>query len=158
MSGSNHLLSRHLGQQLILRCFLLSSSEEQKQADAQGLFDFCAECLDNFVKDNFGDEDGKVELDEPIPMGFTFSYPCQCVPSLDGPQADSDPLTSPPFVRVQAGPYRSRCLDPLDQGLRCPWRGGQGLRRNVQGRPQEVRASRSLALLARPHGLVGMTD
>ena len=55
------------------------STEEQKQADAQGLFDFCAECLDNFVKDTFGDEDGKVELEEPIPMGFTFSYPCECV-------------------------------------------------------------------------------
>lgn len=54
-------------------------TEEQKQADAQGLFDFCAECLDNFVKDTFGDEDGKVELEEPIPMGFTFSYPCECV-------------------------------------------------------------------------------
>ncbi|GAA5962917.1 hypothetical protein JCM8115_007040 [Rhodotorula mucilaginosa] len=52
-------------------------TEEQKQADAQGLFDFCAECLDNFVKDTFGDEDGKVELEEPIPMGFTFSYPCE---------------------------------------------------------------------------------
>ncbi|GAA6002926.1 uncharacterized protein JCM10292_001377 [Rhodotorula paludigena] len=52
-------------------------TEEQKHADAQGLFDFCAECLDNFVKDHFGDEDGKVELDEPIPVGFTFSYPCE---------------------------------------------------------------------------------
>ncbi|BGO99582.1 Hexokinase-2 [Rhodotorula toruloides] len=51
-------------------------TEEQKQGDAQGLFDFCAECLGNFVTDHFGDEDGKVELDEPIPVGFTFSYPC----------------------------------------------------------------------------------
>lgn len=58
------------------------STEEQKQADAQGLFDFCAECLDNFVKDTFGDEDGKVDLEEPIPMGFTFSYPCECVASV----------------------------------------------------------------------------
>ncbi|BGP25508.1 hexokinase [Rhodotorula toruloides] len=51
-------------------------TEEQKQGDAQLLFDFCAECLGNFVTDHFGDEDGKVELDEPIPVGFTFSYPC----------------------------------------------------------------------------------
>ncbi|BGP49189.1 hexokinase [Rhodotorula kratochvilovae] len=52
-------------------------TEEQKHGDAQNLFDFCAECLDNFVTDHFGDEDGKVDLDEPIPVGFTFSYPCE---------------------------------------------------------------------------------
>ncbi|TNY17550.1 hexokinase-domain-containing protein [Rhodotorula diobovata] len=52
-------------------------TEEQKLSDAQGLFDFCAECLDNFVKDHFGDDDGNVDLDEPIPVGFTFSYPCE---------------------------------------------------------------------------------
>ncbi|GAA6018246.1 hypothetical protein JCM10207_002882 [Rhodosporidiobolus poonsookiae] len=51
-------------------------TEEQKHADGQGLFDFCAECLDRFVQDHFADENGKVELDEPLPLGFTFSYPC----------------------------------------------------------------------------------
>jgi hexokinase len=47
-------------------------TEEQKQAsEGQELFDFCAECLGRFVKDQFGDDVKKV-----IPMGFTFSYPC----------------------------------------------------------------------------------
>ena len=55
------------------------STEEQKQAEGQELFDFCAECLGRFIKDHYGDEDGNVDLEEPIPLGFTFSYPCMCV-------------------------------------------------------------------------------
>ncbi|KAM0749042.1 hexokinase [Meredithblackwellia eburnea MCA 4105] len=51
-------------------------TEEQKQAEGQQLFDFCAECLGRFVIDHYGDEDGNVDLEEPIPLGFTFSYPC----------------------------------------------------------------------------------
>ncbi|GAA5919567.1 hypothetical protein JCM6882_004373 [Rhodosporidiobolus microsporus] len=51
-------------------------TEEQKHKDGQALFDFCAECLDNFVQDHFADDDGKVDLEEPLPLGFTFSYPC----------------------------------------------------------------------------------
>lgn len=48
-------------------------TEEQKQTkEGQELFDFCAECLQRFVKDQFGEED----LTENIPLGFTFSYPC----------------------------------------------------------------------------------
>lgn len=52
------------------------STEDQKQKDAQGLFDFCAECLNNFITDHFADDDGTVNLDEPLALGFTFSYPC----------------------------------------------------------------------------------
>ncbi|GAA5842107.1 hypothetical protein JCM5353_001112 [Sporobolomyces roseus] len=51
-------------------------TEDQKQKDAQGLFDFCAECLNNFITDHFADDDGTVNLDEPLALGFTFSYPC----------------------------------------------------------------------------------
>lgn len=57
-------------------------TEEQKLApDGQTLFDFCAECLGRFIEDHYGDEDGVVSLPENIPLGFTFSYPCLCVPS-----------------------------------------------------------------------------
>ncbi|GAA5933728.1 hypothetical protein JCM1841_002810 [Sporobolomyces salmonicolor] len=51
-------------------------TEEQKQKDAQELFDFCAECLNRFIVDHFADDDGAVDLDEPLSLGFTFSYPC----------------------------------------------------------------------------------
>ncbi|KAK4701678.1 hexokinase, partial [Phenoliferia sp. Uapishka_3] len=51
-------------------------TEEQKHAEGQDLFDFCAECLGRFITDHYGDEDGNVDLEEPIPLGFTFSYPC----------------------------------------------------------------------------------
>lgn len=52
-------------------------TEEQKQAkNGQELFDFCAECLGRFVQDQYGDENGVVNLPEDIPLGFTFSYPC----------------------------------------------------------------------------------
>lgn len=54
----------------------LRSSEEQKQADGQELFDFCAECLGRFIQDHYGDEDGNVDLEEDLSLGFTFSYPC----------------------------------------------------------------------------------
>ncbi|EPQ29676.1 uncharacterized protein PFL1_02896 [Pseudozyma flocculosa PF-1] len=50
-------------------------TEEQKQIEGQELFDFCAECLDTFVKDHFGDANGEVILEEEIALGFTFSYP-----------------------------------------------------------------------------------
>ncbi|GAA6063106.1 hypothetical protein JCM10212_002628 [Sporobolomyces blumeae] len=51
-------------------------TEDQKQKDAQALFDFCAECLDNFIIDHFADDQGQVLLEEPLALGFTFSYPC----------------------------------------------------------------------------------
>ncbi|KAL8283309.1 hypothetical protein RQP46_005719 [Phenoliferia psychrophenolica] len=51
-------------------------TEEQKHAEGQELFDFCAECLGRFIIDHYGDDDGQVDLEEPIPLGFTFSYPC----------------------------------------------------------------------------------
>jgi len=34
--------------------------------------DFCAECLASFIHDNYGDR----KLEEKLPLGFTFSYPC----------------------------------------------------------------------------------
>ncbi|KAK0549995.1 hexokinase [Tilletia horrida] len=53
-------------------------TEEQKQEDGQKLFDFCAECLDRFIKTHFGDgSDESVILEENIPLGFTFSYPME---------------------------------------------------------------------------------
>ncbi|GAA5979702.1 hypothetical protein JCM11641_004058 [Rhodosporidiobolus odoratus] len=51
-------------------------TEDQKHGSGQDLFDFCAECLNTFVQDHFADDDGKVDLEEPLPLGFTFSYPC----------------------------------------------------------------------------------
>lgn len=51
-------------------------TEEQKQQEGQNLFDFCAECLSKFVNDQYVDDDGKLMLEEDIPLGFTFSYPC----------------------------------------------------------------------------------
>lgn len=38
--------------------------------------DFCAECLGRFISDHYGDDDGNVILEEPLALGFTFSYPC----------------------------------------------------------------------------------
>lgn len=55
------------------------SSEEQKQADGQELIDFCAECLLRFIQDHYGDENGDFDLEEPLSLGFTFSYPCMSV-------------------------------------------------------------------------------
>merc|ERR1712230_335424 len=51
-------------------------TEEQKQGEGTDLFDFCAECLNKFIVDYYGDEDGNVDLEEQLPLGFTFSYPC----------------------------------------------------------------------------------
>ncbi|KAK1920871.1 putative hexokinase [Papiliotrema laurentii] len=47
-------------------------TEEQKQEDGQKLLDFCAECLDSFIRDSLG----RTDEDEKLPLGFTFSYPC----------------------------------------------------------------------------------
>ncbi|PWN53832.1 putative hexokinase [Violaceomyces palustris] len=52
-------------------------TEEQKQQEGQLLFDFCAECLNTFIIDHFGDANGDVILEEEIALGFTFSYPMQ---------------------------------------------------------------------------------
>lgn len=53
-------------------------TEEQKQEDGQKLFDFCAECLNKFIKDHFGNgSEDDVILEEHIALGFTFSYPMQ---------------------------------------------------------------------------------
>ncbi|EIM23040.1 hexokinase [Wallemia mellicola CBS 633.66] len=45
-------------------------TEEQKQEDGQSLFDFCAQCLMTFLKDNFPNG-----TPEGMALGFTFSYP-----------------------------------------------------------------------------------
>ncbi|WVQ83485.1 hypothetical protein IAT38_005626 [Cryptococcus sp. DSM 104549] len=47
-------------------------TEEQKQAEGQELLDFCAECLDSFIRDTLK----RTESDGILPLGFTFSYPC----------------------------------------------------------------------------------
>ncbi|XAO26837.1 hypothetical protein I312_105678 [Cryptococcus bacillisporus CA1280] len=47
-------------------------TEEQKQDEGQALLDFCAECLDSFIRDTLG----RTEKDGILPLGFTFSYPC----------------------------------------------------------------------------------
>ncbi|KAK8861266.1 hypothetical protein IAR55_002085 [Kwoniella newhampshirensis] len=47
-------------------------TEEQKQDEGQALLDFCAECLDSFIRDTLG----RTDEDEKLPLGFTFSYPC----------------------------------------------------------------------------------
>ncbi|OCF32345.1 hexokinase [Kwoniella heveanensis BCC8398] len=47
-------------------------TEEQKQDEGQKLLDFCAECLDSFIRDTLG----RTEADGILPLGFTFSYPC----------------------------------------------------------------------------------
>ena len=46
-------------------------TEEQKQADGQELFDFCAECLQTFLKSQV--EEGYISLKEgaTLPLGFT---------------------------------------------------------------------------------------
>ncbi|KAI0030564.1 hypothetical protein K488DRAFT_79558 [Vararia minispora EC-137] len=49
-------------------------TEEQKQGDGQDLFDFCASCLKTFIDSNF--EEGSLQPNELLPLGFTFSYPC----------------------------------------------------------------------------------
>jgi hexokinase len=53
-------------------------TEEQKQDDGQKLFDFCAECLRTFIDTSLA-ENGGIHLQpgQKLPLGFTFSYPCQ---------------------------------------------------------------------------------
>lgn len=48
-------------------------TEEQKQEDGEKLFDFCAECLNTFVQSHLGEG---LALENGLPLGFTFSYPC----------------------------------------------------------------------------------
>ncbi|KAL1410136.1 hexokinase [Vanrija albida] len=48
-------------------------TEEQKQGEGSELFDFCAQCLDSFIRDNLG----RGDEDALLPLGFTFSYPCE---------------------------------------------------------------------------------
>lgn len=50
-------------------------TEEQKQEDGEKLFDFCAECVANFVELHTGEGRRKIQKDEELAMGFTFSYP-----------------------------------------------------------------------------------
>ncbi|CAH7666155.1 hexokinase [Phakopsora pachyrhizi] len=47
-------------------------TEEQKQQEGEKLFDFCAE----FLVDQYGNENGELQLEDEIALGFTFSYPC----------------------------------------------------------------------------------
>lgn len=74
---------------MLMRSGLPVSTEEQKQADGPELIDFCAECLNRFIEDHYGDEDGNVNLDEPLSLGFTFSYPCMCARARPVP-SDND--------------------------------------------------------------------
>lgn len=51
-------------------------TEEQKQADGEGLFDFCAECLASFIRDHNEEQSGLPngrQLPPEISLGFTFS-------------------------------------------------------------------------------------
>lgn len=48
-------------------------TEEQKQDEGEKLFDFCAECVANFVELHTGDGRGKIPEDEEVPLGFTVS-------------------------------------------------------------------------------------
>lgn len=73
MSPRPSFLIRH---ETTLTPSLRRRTEEQKQADGQELMDFCAECLGRFISDHYGDDDGNVILEEPLALGFTFSYPC----------------------------------------------------------------------------------
>jgi hexokinase len=47
-------------------------TEEQKQEDGAKLFDFCAQCVKEFIDAHLP----KVTHENPIALGFTFSYPC----------------------------------------------------------------------------------
>ncbi|KIJ39858.1 hypothetical protein M422DRAFT_210085 [Sphaerobolus stellatus SS14] len=52
-------------------------TEEQKQGDGQALFDFCAQCMGEFLKAQEEEEYIKVAPDTVLPLGFTFSYPTE---------------------------------------------------------------------------------
>lgn len=47
-------------------------AEEQKQGNGDDLFDFCAQCLKSFIDAQIP----QATTESPIPLGFTFSYPC----------------------------------------------------------------------------------
>lgn len=47
-------------------------TEEQKQEEGAKLFDFCAVCIKEFINVHLP----KVNAENPIVLGFTFSYPC----------------------------------------------------------------------------------
>lgn len=47
-------------------------TEEQKQQDGSLLFDFCAQCVKEFINVHLPN----VTPENPIVLGFTFSYPC----------------------------------------------------------------------------------
>jgi hexokinase len=47
-------------------------TEEQKQGSAGDLFDFCAQCVKDFIDSQLP----QATAESPIPLGFTFSYPC----------------------------------------------------------------------------------
>jgi hexokinase len=47
-------------------------TEEQKQEEGDILFDFCAKCVKEFIDVHLPN----VTPDNPIVLGFTFSYPC----------------------------------------------------------------------------------
>lgn len=52
-------------------------TEEHKHDDGQKLFDFCADCLKNFINTTLRNDKGwSLKEGEKIPLGFTFSYPC----------------------------------------------------------------------------------
>jgi hexokinase len=47
-------------------------TEEQKQGNGEELFDFCAQCVKDFIDAQIP----QATTDSPVPLGFTFSYPC----------------------------------------------------------------------------------
>lgn len=47
-------------------------SEEQKQGNGEDLFDFFAQCVKDFIEAQLP----QATTESPIPLGFTFSYPC----------------------------------------------------------------------------------
>lgn len=47
-------------------------TEEQKQGGGEDLFDFCAQCVRDFIDAQIP----QATAESPVPLGFTFSYPC----------------------------------------------------------------------------------
>ena len=47
-------------------------TEEQKQGSGEDLFDFSAQCVKDFIDAQLP----QASTESPIPLGFTFSYPC----------------------------------------------------------------------------------
>ena len=88
--------------------------------DGQALFDFCAECLGRFIQDHYGDDNGNVILEENIPLGFTFSYPCLFVQSF-----------SPDTLYSAETPVHRQ--ESIDHGVLIRWTKGFGAG-NVEGR------------------------